>query len=121
MERRRIKRHPIKIEATIITPKASIPAHAVDIGAGGIRVLSPEPIPPETVVALSMATEEETLLSGYILWAIEIQREEKPPVFELGIEAHAFILREQEAICLTDKETVVQEILARVQKTNNPN
>lgn len=116
-ERRCIKRYPIAIDATIITPKASIPAKAVDISAGGIRILSPEPIPPDTVIALSLATDDETLLSGYILWVIEFQREEKPPVFEMGIEAHAFILEEQEAICLADRETLVGEILSRVQKT----
>ena len=118
-ERRCIERHLVKIDATIITPRASIPAKAVDISAGGIRVLSPEPVTPDTVVALSLATEDETLLSGYVLWAIEIQRDQNPPIFEMGIEAHAFILKEQEAICLADRETFVGEILQRVDKTNN--
>ena len=118
-ERRSIKRYPIEVDATIITPQASIPARAVDISAGGIRVLSPEPVQPETVVALSLATEEETLLSGYILWVIEYQREENLPVYEMGIEAHAFILEEEEAICLTDRETIVEEVFSRIDKTKN--
>jgi hypothetical protein len=113
-ERRSIRRHPVNINATIITPNASIPARAVDISAGGIRVLSPEPIPPDTVVALSLNTNSETLLSGYILWVVEYQRENKPPLFEIGIESHAFILEEEEAICLADRETLIEEILSRI-------
>ena len=118
-ERRSIKRYPIEVDATIITPQASIPARAVDISAGGIRVLSPEPVQPETVVALSLATEEETLLSGYILWVVEYQREENLPIFEIGIEAHAFILKEEEAICLTDRETVIEVITQQIINSKN--
>lgn len=115
-ERRLSIRHPIDIEATIITPAASIPVHALDIGAGGIRVLSPEPVVPETDIALSLATREETLLSGSILWSIEVEQTQGPPVFEVGIQADAFILKEQEAIGHADREALVLEILSRVRE-----
>ncbi len=113
-ERRVLKRYPIKIDATIITPTRSVSVRTVDIGIGGIRVISPDPILPETDIALSLATREEILLSGSVLWTIEIQREETPPEFEMGIEADAFILKEQEAIGFADRETVVREIISRV-------
>jgi hypothetical protein len=116
-ERRQSTRHPIDIKATIITPTASIPVTAMDICARGIRVLSPEPVPPETDIALSLDTREETLLSGSIIWTIEFKQEGAPPAFEVGIEADAFILKDQEAIGHTDRETFVQEILSRIQKS----
>ncbi len=116
-ERRLTERHPIEIDAVIITPTASVPAQVVDIGAGGIRLISPEPILPETNIALSLATEEETLLSGTILWTLEIHVKNSSPVFEVGIEADAFFLKDQEAIGFSDKETVVREILSRVQRS----
>ena len=116
-ERRLAKRYPIGIDATLITPKASIPVHALDICAGGIRIESPEPVPPELNIALSLATEEETLLSGSILWTLEIKSEAGTPLYEIGIEADAFILRDQEAIGFADKVMLVSEILARVPQT----
>lgn len=115
-EKRLSIRHPIGIEATIITPTASIPVHALDISAGGIRVLSPEPVVPETDIALSLSTREETLLSGSILWAVEVQQPQGPPAFEVGIRADAFIIKEQEAIGSADREALVLEVLSRVRK-----
>jgi hypothetical protein len=113
-ERRQIPRHLIDIEATIVTPTASIPVHALDISAGGIRVLSPDPVLPETDIVLSLATREETLLSGSVLWTIEIEPKETTPAFEMGIEAYALILNEQEAIGYADREALVREIVSRV-------
>jgi hypothetical protein len=113
-ERRRIPRHPIDIEATVITPAASIPVHAIDISAGGIRILSPDPVLPETDIVLSLATREETLLSGSVLWTIEVEPKDTAPVFEMGIEAYALILNEQEAIGYADREALVREIVSRV-------
>lgn len=117
-EKRLSPRHPINIPATIITSTASIPARTLDISAGGIRVLSPVPVMPETDIALSLATGEETLLSGSILWTIEAEQDGTRS-FEVGIEADAFILREQEAIGRADREALVQEILSRVQKSRD--
>ena len=78
-ERRLATRHPIDIEATIITPTASIAAHALDICTGGIRVLSPEPLVPETDIALSLATREEILLSGAVQWSVEVDQTDGTP------------------------------------------
>ena len=115
-EKRLSTRHPIDIEATVITPSASIPARTLDICTGGIRVLSPEPLHPETDIAISLATREETLLSGSTLWAIEVDSKEGSPAFEVGIEVDAFILKEQEAIGHADREALVREIISRVRK-----
>lgn len=115
-ERRLSTRHPINVEATIITPSSSIPARTVDICAGGIRVQSPAPVLPDTDIALSLNTREETLLSGFVLWAIEVAQNEGPPAFEMGIEAEAFILSEHQAIGHAERETLVQEILSRVRE-----
>jgi hypothetical protein len=114
-ERRLIKRHPIQIDATIITPTTSIKAVTVDISTAGIRVTSPEPILPETDIALSLSTGEETLLSGAILWALEINNKQGKPLYDIGIEVDSVILREHEAIGFADKEVLVTEILSRIQ------
>ena len=116
-ERRLTKRHPIQIDATIITPTDSISAVTVDISTAGIRITSPEPILPETDVALSLATGEETLLSGAILWALEIESKKDKPLYDIGIEIDSVILRECEAIGFADKEAIVTEILSRVRQT----
>jgi hypothetical protein len=119
IERRLIERRPIRIDATIITPTASIAAVTVDISTDGIRITSPEPIFPETDVALSLATGEETLLSGTILWALEIKSKQDAPLYDVGIEVDSVILREHEAIGFVDKEAIVAEILSRIKQTAN--
>lgn len=115
-ERRLSTRHPIDMSATIITPTTSIPVHTLDICAGGIRVQSPTPVLPETEIALSLDTREETLLKGSVLWAIEVEQKGGSPTFEMGIEADAFILTEQKAIGHADGEALVQEVLSRVRE-----
>jgi hypothetical protein len=120
-ERRHLVRHAIDVDATIITPSASLPGRAVDISAGGIRVIATQPVPPDTVVALSLETTSETLLSGMILWTIEVHLDKQPVVYEMGIDAHGFILREQEAIAQADREAMVQEILSRIPTDSIPN
>lgn len=117
MERRLDKRHQLGIDAVIITPTASVPVHTVDISTSGIRVTSPRPVLPETDIALSLATENETLLSGSVLWALEFTGNDGAPYYELGIDAHAFILRDREAIGFTDKEATVLEIISRVRQS----
>lgn len=116
-ERRIAQRHPVQIGATVITPTASVAAVTVDISADGIRIASPEPILPETDIALSLATGEETLLSGAILWALETASEQNTPLYHVGIEIDSVILKEREAIGFADKEAIVVEILSRVRQT----
>lgn len=116
-ERRLLERYPVRIKAVVITPSASIPVHTVDISTSGIRIRSPEPVLPETHVALSLATKEETLLSGRTQWALEKKHKDGTLFYEVGIEADAFILKDREAIGITDKEAAVLEILNRIQNT----
>lgn len=118
-ERRLDKRHPLGIDAVIITPSASVPVQTVDISTSGIRVTSPEPVLPETNIALSLATENETLLSGAVRWAIEFTGKDGVPGYEIGIDAHAFILKDREAIGFADREAMVGEIISRVRSTGS--
>jgi hypothetical protein len=116
-EKRLAKRHPIKVNATVITPTAFIPVITVDINTDGIRITSPDPILPETDVALSLATGEETLLSGAILWVLEIDKKENAPLYDVGIEIDSIILKEHEAIEFADRKATVAKILSRTRQT----
>ena len=117
-ERRHKKRHPIQIDATIITPTAFIPAVTVNINTEGIRILSPDPILPETDIALSLAIGEETLLSGAILWVLEVNDKQGMTLYDVGIEIESIILKEQEAIGFAEKEAILTQILTRIQQTS---
>ena len=112
-ERRRLDRHKIGVHATIITPDVSIPAYAIDISVNGLRVECAEPVAPRRMVAVSLALREETLLSGNVLWAIEKSRGGKP-YYEIGIETHAIILKDMEAIGFPKKSVLIEEILSRM-------
>lgn len=112
-DRRRLDRHKIGVHAAIITPDATIPVYAVDISVNGLRVESSDPIFPGTIVAVSLSLKEETLLSGNVLWIIEKTRLGKP-YYEIGIETHAIILKDMEAIGFPKQSLLVQEILAKI-------
>lgn len=111
--RRRLDRHTIGVHATLITPDATVPVYAVDISVNGLRVESSDPVLPGTIVAVSLALKEETLLSGNVLWIIEKTRLGKP-YYEIGIETHAIILKDMEAIGFPKKSVLVAEILSRM-------
>lgn len=112
-ERRLQTRYQLGVHATIITPEAAIPVYAVDISVNGLRVESSDPILPETAVAVTLALKEETLLSGNIVWAVEKMTASKP-YYEIGIEIHAIIFEEKNAISFPKKAALVKEILSRL-------
>ncbi len=114
-DRRASARHPFPTSATVITPEKSIPVMVVDIGPGGIRIQCPEPVLPNTDVALQLATRDETLLSGTVLWTLHLGERNNNRLYEIGIAADAFILRDQEAIGFANRETIVLEIVSRLQ------
>jgi hypothetical protein len=113
-ERRHMPRYPLHLDALMITPEETLPVQLLDISACGIRLASPEGIPPETDVALSLITGEEILLSGTVLWAMENPPSENFPSYEVGVEAQAFILRDQEIMSVAGKWTAVRDILSRI-------
>lgn len=115
-EKRLAKRHPVQIDATIITPTAFVPVVTVDISTDGIRILSPDPILPETDVALSLTTGEETLLSGAILWVLETRDKQGVTLYDVGVEIDSIILNDRKAIGSEEKEAIISEILSRVQQ-----
>ncbi len=111
-ERRRHRRHKIGIHATLVTPSTTIPVYATDVSIDGIRIVSPDPIPPETAVTLSLAVKEETVLTGHVLWSLE-ELQWGRRGFEIGIEVTAIILRKMRAIGFAEKEALLHEILSR--------
>jgi len=113
-ERRRQPRHEIHVPATIITPEKTIPGYALDISTDGIRLNLPEPVLPNTEVALSLDLDEETLLSGTVQWTIETPLEDSPLAYQVGIKVHSLILQDMEAIGSADRDELVRKILSRV-------
>lgn len=116
-ERRRRHRHKVSLHATIITPTVTVPVYVTDISIDGLRVESLDPILPETVIAVSLSLKEETLLTGQVLWALEGERMGNR-YYQIGIEIQGVILKDREAIGFPPKETLVQEILSRVDPVN---
>lgn len=115
---RRQPRHDIGVHAAVITPEATIPVYATDISVNGLCVESSESILPETLVAVSLAIGEETLLSGQILWTLARQRSGQI-YYQMGIAIQAIILKDLEAIGFPRKATLVQEILSRINGTTS--
>lgn len=116
-DRRRQRRYKIGLHGNIVSSTATIPVFATDISVNGLRVESTDLVIPETVVVVSLFLKEETLLTGQVLWSLESERMGQR-FYQIGIEVHAIILREMEAIGFLQKEALVQEILSRAKQTN---
>lgn len=116
-DRRRRRRHKIGIHASIITPTATIPVYATDISIDGLRVESSDPILPETIIAISLSLNEETLLTGQVLWSLEGRRMGHR-YYQIGIEIHGVIIKDHESIGFPPKEALVREILSRMDQAN---
>ncbi|MFH0729887.1 MAG: PilZ domain-containing protein [Pseudomonadota bacterium] len=116
-ERRRRRRHKVSLHASIITPSVTVPVYVTDISIDGLRVESSDPILPETVIAVSLSLKEETLLTGQVLWSLEGQRMGHR-YYQIGIEIQGVILKDSQAIGFPPRETLVQEIISRVDPVN---
>jgi hypothetical protein len=71
-DRRKQPRHKIWINAKVITPDNSISAIATNLSVDGLGVLAPNPILPEANVNISLHLQEEIVLSGTVLWTVDI-------------------------------------------------
>jgi hypothetical protein len=111
-ERRLHRRHKIGLHATLFTSSATIPVYATDISVHGIHVTSPDPILPETAVALSLEGKEDVQLSGHVLWSLEELQGGKRG-FEVGIEITAVIRQKMRTIGFAEKTALLNEILSR--------
>jgi len=112
---RKYPRHSLEIEGMIITPEASTPIIATELSIDGIRIQAPRTISSGTNVAISLQFEEEVLLYGTVIWALDSGSKNQQS-YQIGIETYAIVIPEIKAISFPEKAELFKEILSRLQK-----
>jgi len=114
-ERRKAPRHSVHIEGRIITPEASTPIAVKEISVEGLRIESARTMGSGTNVAISLQLEEEVLLYGTVIWALD-SGQKSHRAYQIGIETYAIVIPEIKAIAFPEKAELVDNILQRIPK-----
>ncbi|MEW6672773.1 MAG: PilZ domain-containing protein [Thermodesulfobacteriota bacterium] len=91
-DRRRYPRYETELEATITASNQKISATMIDMGAGGIGVISEKAISPGTEVLISFHLEGCHTLEGNVVWTLSIYDEGKVH-YRMGIDTVCMVLK----------------------------
>ena len=112
-ERRKEPRCEIQIKAIILASGFSTSAIATDITMDGIGLICKKSIHPGTEVYVHIQLEKEIYLFGTVSWTIE-SHDGDELACRMGIDVHAIIFPDVEAIEFQKKSKLFEEILSRI-------
>ena len=112
-EQRKEPRYKIQINAIIITSEISISALASDISINGIGLICKKSIRPGTEVYVHLQLEEENFIFGTVIWTTE-SHDGDELACHIGVDIHAIIFPDIEAIEFQEKSKLFQEILSLI-------
>ena len=89
VERRKYARRKVKIAATVYEKGRKIPATIIDIGLGGLGLLSPEAINPGSKIEIVLSHTDKYAIGGTVHWAMLICTDKLKGEFQyrMGIKA----------------------------------
>ena len=89
VERRKYARRKIKIESIVYEKGRKIPATIIDIGLGGLGLLSQEAITPGSKIEIVLSHTDEYAIGGTVHWAMLICKDKLKGEFQyrMGIKA----------------------------------
>ena len=73
LEIRKHPRYKTRIDATVITPDATIPAIMTDISREGVNVHLEKPVSAGTRGDISLNLNEKIVLPGHVMWALKVE------------------------------------------------
>ena len=95
-ERRKHRRHKTEVGATVHEKGEDISVIIIDIGLGGICLISERGISPGTDVDVTINSVDDYAIHGTVEWALLTNRQGKFQ-YRIGIEADSILV--PEAIC----------------------
>ncbi|MBU1570426.1 MAG: PilZ domain-containing protein, partial [Proteobacteria bacterium] len=90
-------------------------ATLIDIGAGGIGVISEKAITPGAEVSIFLKLEGNYAVKGNVVWASYIYKGGKN-YYQMGIEADSIILTDIKAIGFSKRSELVAKILKEIKE-----
>ena len=112
-DRRLSSRYDIQVDAKISSATIGFNARAVDISLFGIRIESPRSIRPGDRVFVLIDLENRLELRGRVLWVLA-QYDPAKSAYMMGIEIGSICYANREAVGLTARSEMLQELLYRL-------
>ena len=112
-DRRRYPRYETKVEAEIIVSNQKISVTMIDIGAGGIGVISEKAITPGANVFISLKLKGNYAIKGKVVWTEYIYDDEKI-YYRMGIELDCIILNDIKAIGFPERAELLVQLLSEI-------
>jgi PilZ domain len=113
-ERRQQIRYPLQTEVEVLTSLERVNADTVDLSTDGIRVVSPRPIPPGTMVTVQFSIEGEAYLRGQVVWVLETARVGLP-AYQMGIGMESIVLGDRSGVGQAETLDLIQTIIETLQ------
>lgn len=111
--RRLCSRYAIQVDAKISSSTIGFKAKAVDISLFGIRIESPRSIRPGESVFVLIDLEKRVEFRGRVMWALA-RYEPAKSAYMMGIDISSICYAHREAVGLTARSEILQEILYRI-------
>ena len=110
-ERRRYPRHGTEVGATIFANNQEISATLIDIGVGGIGVISEKAIYPSTEVYIAFKYIDDYSIHGIVRWSYLFHRDNKT-YYRMGIEAESIVIQsDNDAVETPDRSEFGKKVL----------
>ena len=110
-EQRKYQRHRIYTPAEAETFNLSIPVAVTEISVTGLRLHSSKAISPETHIAVMINLGRQIIFHGQVRWIVDTLNP-KGHSYQSGIETDVIIDHGQEIFSITQRESLVKEIIA---------
>lgn len=114
--RRRYPRSKIEIEARIYTADLNLSVTVVDIGEGGIGIISEKPVEIGSKISISLFPIIEDPIVGTPVWSFCFEKDQKY-YYRIGIEAEYLALERMKVFGFPINSNFVSEIISQNNKT----
>ena len=120
-ERRRYPRYETQAGVTVSVKNEKIYAIMIDIGDGGIGVISESKIEPGTEGSISLKYTDDYTIEGIVKWSSQLQDGQKN-YYRIGIEAyHILVLTDMIAAGFPERSEHVKKLISWSKKTVTKN
>jgi hypothetical protein len=113
LDRQRYPRYETEVAAAIFVSNQEIEATMIDIGAGGIGVISEKAITPGAEVLISLKLEANYAIMGNVVWSLSMYDKGKI-YYRTGIEMDCIILEDINAMGFSERTELFSQLLSEI-------
>jgi hypothetical protein len=115
INRRLFPRYQVRLDGEIRMDHGICGVKVVEISLFGTKTLATQPIRPGSKVSITIDLLERIQFEGKVLWVLDKSIENRS-LYILGIETRRMAMADKEAIGLTERGEMIQEILYSIKE-----